>query len=153
MAGPSSKVKAGKLEPLPDIPDKRYFSISEAAQLCGVNAHVLRYWEQEFPQLRPLKRRGNRRYYQKHDLLLARAIRQLLYGEGYTIHGARDRLQEPRPRETVATHPDQLSLGMEDLVTAGEETPWPQRLRFLRSEIGQLLRLCRGAIDGDGGSK
>ncbi|MGC8467882.1 MAG: MerR family transcriptional regulator [Acidithiobacillus sp.] len=153
MAGPSSKAKTGKLEPLPDIPDKRYFSISEAAQLCGVKAHVLRYWEQEFPQLRPLKRRGNRRYYQKHDLLLARAIRQLLYGEGYTIHGARDRLQEPRVQENAGSHPDQLSLGMDDLVSPSEKTPWPQRLRFLRHELGQLLQLCRGAIDGDGRSK
>ncbi len=73
----------GRLSALPEIPDKRYFSISEAAILCGVKAHVLRYWEQEFPQLDPLKRRGNRRYYQQHDILLARRIRALLYADGY----------------------------------------------------------------------
>lgn len=77
---------------LPLIPDKRYFSISEAAVLCAVKPHVLRYWEQEFPQLKPNKRTGNRRYYQEKDLLLIRKIRQLLYDEGYTIEGARQSL-------------------------------------------------------------
>lgn len=82
--------------PLPAIPAKRYFTIGEVAQLCGVKPHVLRYWEQEFTQLRPVKRRGNRRYYQHHELLMIRRIRELLYDEGFTIQGARNRLREVR---------------------------------------------------------
>ncbi|MFN6962097.1 MAG: MerR family transcriptional regulator, partial [Rhodocyclaceae bacterium] len=74
---------------LPPIPAKRYFTIGEVAELCGVKPHVLRYWEQEFTQLKPVKRRGNRRYYQHHEVLLVRRIRQLLYEEGFTISGAR----------------------------------------------------------------
>jgi DNA-binding transcriptional MerR regulator len=77
---------------LPPIPAKRYFTIGEVSELCGVKPHVLRYWEQEFSQLRPMKRRGNRRYYQHHEVLLVRRIRQLLYEEGFTINGARNRL-------------------------------------------------------------
>jgi DNA-binding transcriptional MerR regulator len=79
---------------LPPIPAKRYFTIGEVSELCGVKPHVLRYWEQEFTQLRPVKRRGNRRYYQHHEVLLVRRIRQLLYEEGFTISGARNRLDE-----------------------------------------------------------
>jgi DNA-binding transcriptional MerR regulator len=79
---------------LPPIPAKRYFSIGEAGELCGVKPHVLRYWEQEFTQLRPMKRRGNRRYYQHHEVLMIRRIRELLYDQGFTINGARARLQE-----------------------------------------------------------
>ncbi|WP_404298725.1 MerR family transcriptional regulator [Alicycliphilus denitrificans] len=79
---------------LPPIPAKRYFTIGEVAQLCGVKPHVLRYWEQEFSQLRPVKRRGNRRYYQHHEVLMIRRIRDLLYDQGFTIVGARNRLQE-----------------------------------------------------------
>ncbi|TAH42707.1 MAG: MerR family transcriptional regulator [Betaproteobacteria bacterium] len=79
---------------LPPIPAKRYFAIGEVADLCGVKPHVLRYWEQEFTQLKPVKRRGNRRYYQHHEVLLVRRIRQLLYEEGFTISGARNRLGE-----------------------------------------------------------
>jgi DNA-binding transcriptional MerR regulator len=81
-------------QPLPPIPAKRYFTIGEVAELCGVKPHVLRYWEQEFTQLKPVKRRGNRRYYQHHEVLLVRRIRQLLYEEGFTISGARNRLGE-----------------------------------------------------------
>jgi len=77
---------------LPPIPAKRYFTIGEVSELCGVKPHVLRYWEQEFTQLRPVKRRGNRRYYQHHEVLLIRRIRELLYEQGFTIHGARNRL-------------------------------------------------------------
>src|SRR5215468_1135760 len=77
---------------LPAIPAKRYFTIGEVSELCGVKPHVLRYWEQEFTQLRPIKRRGNRRYYQHHEVLLIRRIRELLYQQGFTIHGARHRL-------------------------------------------------------------
>lgn len=79
---------------LPVIPAKRYFTIGEVAELCGVKPHVLRYWEQEFTQLRPMKRRGNRRYYQHHEVLMIRRIRDLLYDQGFTISGARNRLQE-----------------------------------------------------------
>lgn len=79
---------------LPSIPAKRYFTIGEVAELCGVKPHVLRYWEQEFTQLRPMKRRGNRRYYQHHEVLMIRRIRDLLYDQGFTISGARNRLSE-----------------------------------------------------------
>ena len=78
---------------LPAIPGKRYFTIGEVSELCGVKPHVLRYWEQEFPQLKPVKRRGNRRYYQRHDVLIIRQIRSLLYEHGYTIGGARQYLE------------------------------------------------------------
>ncbi len=89
---------------LPPIPGKRYFTIGEVAELCQVKPHVLRYWEQEFPQLKPVKRRGNRRYYQRHDVELIRQIRSLLYEQGFTIGGARQRLEgegedpEERPK-------------------------------------------------------
>jgi DNA-binding transcriptional MerR regulator len=79
---------------LPPIPAKRYFTIGEVSELCGVKPHVLRYWEQEFTQLKPVKRRGNRRYYQHHEVLLIRRIRELLYEQGFTISGARHRLEE-----------------------------------------------------------
>ncbi len=79
---------------LPPIPAKRYFTIGEVADLCGVKPHVLRYWEQEFTQLRPMKRRGNRRYYQHHEVLMIRRIRDLLYDQGFTISGARNKMQE-----------------------------------------------------------
>ena len=79
---------------LPPIPAKRYFTIGEVSDLCGVKPHVLRYWEQEFTQLRPMKRRGNRRYYQHHEVLMIRRIRDLLYDQGFTISGARNKLQE-----------------------------------------------------------
>jgi DNA-binding transcriptional MerR regulator len=107
---------------LPPIPAKRYFTIGEVSELCGVKPHVLRYWEQEFTQLRPMKRRGNRRYYQHHEVLLVRRIRELLYEEGFTINGARNRLSEmsgSRVRsgsaavdDSVATQGDELSAGL-----------------------------------------
>jgi DNA-binding transcriptional MerR regulator len=87
-------------EILPPIPQKRYFTIGEVSHLCAVKPHVLRYWEQEFPQLRPSKRRGNRRYYQREDVLTVREIRDLLYGQGFTIVGARQRLKD-QPRTVV----------------------------------------------------
>jgi DNA-binding transcriptional MerR regulator len=93
-------------EILPPIPAKRYFTIGEVSELCGVKPHVLRYWEQEFTQLKPVKRRGNRRYYQHHEVLLIRRIRDLLYDQGFTISGARNRLDDivPEPvRTTRAT--------------------------------------------------
>ncbi|MCK6391707.1 MAG: MerR family transcriptional regulator [Azonexus sp.] len=88
-------------EELPPIPAKRYFTIGEVSELCGVKPHVLRYWEQEFNQLKPVKRRGNRRYYQHHEVLLVRRIRELLYNQGFTISGARNRLDEGGVEEPV----------------------------------------------------
>lgn len=94
-------------EAYPPIPSKRYFTIGEVSDLCGVKPHVLRYWEQEFPQLKPIKRRGNRRYYQRHDVVMIRQIRSLLYDMGYTIGGARQRLsgsensEEPKTDQSV----------------------------------------------------
>ncbi len=85
---------------LPPIPQKRYFAIGEVSDLCGVKPHVLRYWEQEFPQLKPVKRRGNRRYYQHHDVVMVRRIRDLLYRQGFTIGGARQRLRD-QPKAIV----------------------------------------------------
>ena len=99
---------------LPPIPAKRYFTIGEVSELCGVKPHVLRYWEQEFTQLKPLKRRGNRRYYQHHEVLLIRRIRELLYEHGFTISGARNRLAESvqtgRRKEAELTQPIDLAL-------------------------------------------
>ncbi len=89
---PQPKALSG--DELPPIPAKRYFTIGEVSELCGVKPHVLRYWEQEFNQLKPVKRRGNRRYYQHHEVLLVRRIRELLYNQGFTISGARNRLDE-----------------------------------------------------------
>ena len=91
---------------LPPIPAKRYFTIGEVSELCGVKPHVLRYWEQEFNQLKPVKRRGNRRYYQHHEVLLVRRIRELLYNEGFTISGARNRLDEVTMGAEVSDRPD-----------------------------------------------
>ncbi len=82
---------------LPPIPGKRYFTIGEVSELCAVKPHVLRYWEQEFPQLKPVKRRGNRRYYQRHDVMVVRQIRSLLYEQGFTIGGARQQLSDESP--------------------------------------------------------
>jgi DNA-binding transcriptional MerR regulator len=96
-------------ETLPPIPAKRYFTIGEVSELCGVKPHVLRYWEQEFTQLKPVKRRGNRRYYQHHEVLLIRRIRELLYNQGFTINGARNRLDE------MATEPEKAALYELDL--------------------------------------
>ncbi len=84
---------------LPAIPGKRYFTIGEVSELCGVKPHVLRYWEQEFPQLKPVKRRGNRRYYQRQDVLMIRQIRSLLYEQGFTIGGARQQLSGEKSKE------------------------------------------------------
>ncbi|MCE5359697.1 MAG: MerR family transcriptional regulator [Acidithiobacillus sp.] len=143
-----NRAKAGKaLAALPEIPEKQYFSISEAAELCGVKAHVLRYWEQEFPQLKPVKRRGNRRYYQKHDLLLVRQIRSLLYGEGFTIHGARERIgQRPGPSELEISSQLLLDIDNGASVDSRQQT-WAQRLLFLRQEVEALRRLCAGQRD------
>ena len=104
---------------LPAIPGKRYFTIGEVSELCGVKPHVLRYWEQEFPQLKPVKRRGNRRYYQRQDVLVIRQIRALLYEQGFTIGGARNRLEGEEAREDVTqTHQlaRQLRVELEELI-------------------------------------
>jgi DNA-binding transcriptional MerR regulator len=100
---------------LPAIPAKRYFTIGEVSELCGVKPYVLRYWEQEFTQLKPMKRRGNRRYYQHHEVLLIRRIRELLYGQGFTISGARNRLGD------LAGHPPDGQAGHVDLELTDEE--------------------------------
>ena len=109
---------------LPPIPAKRYFTIGEVSELCGVKAHVLRYWEQEFTQLKPVKRGGNRRYYQHHEVLLIRRIRQLLYEEGFTISGARGRLGQfaeqredaPRPPASLPLHPSELRRELREIL-------------------------------------
>ncbi len=116
---------------LPPIPAKRYFTIGEVSELCGVKPHVLRYWEQEFTQLRPVKRRGNRRYYQHHEVLLIRRIRELLYEQGFTINGARGRLGQS------AAEP------IPDATTPNVSTHIPVDLTLLRSEIKSVLSLLQ----------
>jgi len=104
---------------LPIIPGKRYFTIGEVSDLCGVKPHVLRYWEQEFPQLKPLKRRGNRRYYQRQDVILIRQIRSLLYEHGFTIGGARQRLSGDEAKVDVTQSQQiihQLRVELEDVL-------------------------------------
>jgi len=96
---------------LPPIPAKRYFTIGEVSELCGVKPHVLRYWEQEFTQLKPVKRRGNRRYYQHHEVLLVRRIRELLYREGFTISGARNRLEDAPEKEILLPESGDAPVG------------------------------------------
>ena len=110
---------------LPSIPAKRYFTIGEVSDLCGVKPHVLRYWEQEFTQLKPVKRRGNRRYYQHHEVLLIRRIRELLYDQGFTISGARNRLDE------IASQP----------------APPAARRPAGSTDLAQIRREIRGVID------
>ncbi|NIR89890.1 MAG: MerR family transcriptional regulator [Gammaproteobacteria bacterium] len=94
-------LEPGNNDDLPPIPGKRYFTIGEVSELCSVKPHVLRYWEQEFPQLKPVKRRGNRRYYQRHDVMMIRQIRSLLYEQGFTIGGARQRLSSDTAKEDI----------------------------------------------------
>lgn len=109
---------------LPPIPGKRYFTIGEVSELCGVKPHVLRYWEQEFEQLAPVKRRGNRRYYQHHDVLMIRQIRSLLYEQGFTIGGARQRLNNEQ--------------------TGEENTRYKMIIRQMIVELEDVLKLLRG---------
>jgi len=123
-------------EALPEIPAKRYFTIGEVAVLCDVRPHVLRYWEQEFAQLKPLKRRGNRRYYQQDDVRLIRAIRTLLYEEGFTITGARQRLRDlQRLRQSGRSD---ASAASATIVAPGERKT---EIAHLRDELESLLRL------------
>lgn len=112
-------LEPGNNDELPPIPGKRYFTIGEVSELCAVKPHVLRYWEQEFPQLNPVKRRGNRRYYQRQEVLLIRQIRSLLYDQGYTIGGARQRLSGDEAKH--------------------EETQYRQLVRQMIAELEQLL--------------
>ena len=109
--------------PLPPIPAKRYFTIGEVSELCGVKPHVLRYWEQEFPQLKPVKRRGNRRYYQRQDVIIIRQIRSLLYEQGFTIGGARNKLGGEEARVDVSQS--------------------QQIVKQMRMELEELLRILR----------
>ncbi|MGA7816947.1 MerR family transcriptional regulator [Caballeronia sp.] len=121
---------------LPPIPAKRYFTIGEVSELCGVKPHVLRYWEQEFTQLRPVKRRGNRRYYQHHEVLLIRRIRELLYEQGFTINGARNRLDSHgRPNGASDDTEDTLESGGTPQVTTAVDVDQ------LREEILQVIDL------------
>lgn len=108
---------------LPAIPAKRYFTIGEVSELCGVKPHVLRYWEQEFTQLRPVKRRGNRRYYQHHEVLLIRRIRELLYEQGFTISGARNRLDDPNHPGERRTPRIQVTAANDAAATNGHAMP------------------------------
>jgi DNA-binding transcriptional MerR regulator len=112
-------LEASNNNELPVIPGKRYFTIGEVSELCGVKPHVLRYWEQEFPQLKPVKRRGNRRYYQRQDVLMIRQIRSLLYEQGFTIGGARQKMSGQDTREDVTQSQQivhQVRLELEDVL-------------------------------------
>ena len=124
-----------KAELLPPIPAKRYFTIGEVSDLCAVKPHVLRYWEQEFTQLKPVKRRGNRRYYQHHEVLLIRRIRDLLYEQGFTINGARNRL-ETEPSDSPAERGDG---GIPGPAARRATALSPDQLRQVIEEIRQLL--------------
>jgi DNA-binding transcriptional MerR regulator len=140
---------------LPSIPAKRYFTIGEVAELCGVKPHVLRYWEQEFTQLRPMKRRGNRRYYQHHEVLMIRRIRDLLYDQGFTIIGARNKLQELVQGERDKHHNSGLVLDgmdsldegdvsferLEDVVTLDYDETAAQQLFSVRQELFEIRDL------------
>src|SRR5690349_1543821 len=121
---------------LPPIPAKRYFTIGEVSELCAVKPHVLRYWEQEFAQLKPVKRRGNRRYYQHHEVLLIRRIRDLLYEQGFTINGARHRLETESSDPRAATRPNSSSVATAAVTSTTME---PAALRQELEEIRQLL--------------
>ncbi len=112
-------LEASNNNELPAIPGKRYFTIGEVSDLCGVKPHVLRYWEQEFPQLKPVKRRGNRRYYQRHDVIMIRQIRSLLYEQGFTIGGARQQLSGEHAKEDSSQRQQvvrQMRMELEELL-------------------------------------
>ena len=109
------------MEELPEIPNKRYFTIGEASELCAVKSHVLRYWEQEFDQLAPVKRRGNRRYYQRADIELIRHIRELLYGQGFTISGARQQLESTLNGAPQATSVHDIAQQLQSILISLRE--------------------------------
>ena len=140
---------------LPAIPAKRYFTIGEVSDLCGVKPHVLRYWEQEFTQLRPMKRRGNRRYYQHHEVLMIRRIRDLLYDQGFTISGARNKMQELVQLERDKRRAGEVMLegvevievedstfeDFEDSAPAEEQSMVSQKLLLVRRELFEIRDL------------
>ena len=134
----ASRAKA----PLPPIPAKRYFTIGEVSELCAVKPHVLRYWEQEFAQLKPVKRRGNRRYYQHHEVLLIRRIRDLLYEQGFTINGARHRLDSEatsEPRAAARTmSPSTTSIAATTIARQLDVEEMRQELREIRRLLGPV---------------
>jgi DNA-binding transcriptional MerR regulator len=130
----TSNHRAAKVS-LPPIPAKRYFTIGEVSELCGVKPHVLRYWEQEFTQLKPVKRRGNRRYYQHHEVLLIRRIRELLYEQGFTISGARNRLDE-----TIRERGSGSNSKAADVQVA----PGPADLQRIRRELTSVIDYLNG---------
>ncbi len=125
---------------LPPIPSKRYFTIGEVSELCAVKPHVLRYWEQEFSQLKPVKRRGNRRYYQHHEVMLIRRIRQLLYEEGFTISGARNRLNSEELAEVAAPLAASVQLHAPEPAKPAVPT---LSLGEIRRELAAILSLLR----------
>ena len=123
---------------LPPIPAKRYFTIGEVSELCGVKPYVLRYWEQEFTQLKPMKRRGNRRYYQHHEVLLVRRIRDLLYDQGFTISGARNQLTDPSSQANGDDDPEAMSaagLSDEPVVSSAQLRAELLRIRDMLSDV------------------
>jgi DNA-binding transcriptional MerR regulator len=122
---------------LPPIPAKRYFTIGEVSELCGVKPHVLRYWEQEFTQLNPVKRRGNRRYYQHHEVLLIRKIRELLYEQGFTISGARNRLDGQDSADTSSP------TVVENAVSNASQLAESVDLVSIRTQLRQVIQLLR----------
>lgn len=132
-------------EQLPPIPAKRYFTIGEVSDLCGVKPHVLRYWEQEFTQLKPVKRRGNRRYYQHHEVLLIRRIRELLYEQGFTISGARHRLDAPDAKvDTQASNHNGTNSVVESPALAPKNSDFD--FTALKAELREILSLLRPAL-------
>jgi DNA-binding transcriptional MerR regulator len=124
---------------LPAIPPKRYFTIGEVSELCGVKPHVLRYWEQEFSQLKPVKRRGNRRYYQHHEVMLIRRIRELLYEQGFTISGARNRLVSEVSAHAAA--PEAVA-GAASVAEQGMGSAPP--LSAIKAELAEIIALLKG---------
>jgi DNA-binding transcriptional MerR regulator len=127
---------------LPPIPAKRYFTIGEVSELCGVKPHVLRYWEQEFTQLKPVKRRGNRRYYQHHEVLLIRKIRELLYEQGFTISGARNRLDGAEDTSETISMPQAASNQVMDF-NASEQASNVFDFMLFKTELREVIQLLR----------
>lgn len=130
---------------LPPIPAKRYFTIGEVSELCGVKPHVLRYWEQEFTQLKPVKRRGNRRYYQHHEVLLIRRIRELLYEQGFTISGARNRL-EGAETDSSKSQANQVGAQLELVASADVGEP-SYNFAHAKSELQAIIQLLRTQLN------